>query len=177
MIEETRVCNHCGEEKPLSEMSKEKKNGKIYYRRRCHKCDSARKIKWQKENYDKYSESQAQVLKRRREQRSALEESHKYIYWDSRGSDKKKALDNDLTKEFIRDLIAEGCRYCGETNIRMTLDRIDNTIGHTQNNVIPCCIRCNIVKRDMPYEAWLMIAPAMREARKKGLFRGWTGRS
>jgi hypothetical protein len=32
------------------------------------------------------------------------------------------------------------------------LDRIDSTKGHTLDNVVPCCWRCNIAKRDMTQE-------------------------
>jgi len=58
----------------------------------------------------------------------------------------------------------------------MTLDRIDNDKGHTQDNVVPACIRCNYARRSMPYEAWLVVAKGMREAREQGLFGDWTGR-
>jgi hypothetical protein len=55
----------------------------------------------------------------------------------------------------------------------MTLDRIDNTIGHVKTNVKPACIRCNLLRRNMPYAAWLMLVPAVKKARKFGLFDGW----
>jgi len=81
-----------------------------------------------------------------------------------------------LTKGFIAEQVAKGCLYCGESEIRMTLDRICNEKGHTQDNVMPACIRCNYTRRDMPHEAWLVVAKGMREAREAGLFNGWTGR-
>jgi len=100
----------------------------------------------------------------------------RWIYEDARRSDRKRDLENDLTKAFIREQIEKGCSYCGEESIRMTLDRIDNSIGHLQSNCVPACIRCNCTRRHMPYEAWLIVAPAMREARLAGLFGDWTGR-
>src|SRR5579862_8733161 len=93
----------------------------------------------------------------------------RWIYKDSRQSDRKSGLENDLTKEFIEAAIAGGCTYCGETALRMTLDRIDNARGHTQDNVVAACIRCNYLRRSVPYAAWLVIAPAVRQAREQGL--------
>jgi hypothetical protein len=58
----------------------------------------------------------------------------------------------------------------------MTLDRKDNSKGHTQDNVNAACIRCNYARRDMPYGAWLFIVKGMREARMSGAFGTWTGR-
>jgi len=97
------------------------------------------------------------------------------IFVDCRVSDRKKGRDNDLDLEFVRKIIAQPCAYCGETEIRISLDRIDNALGHTKANVIQACERCNYFRRDMPYDAWLVIARAMRRARKKGLFGDWTG--
>jgi hypothetical protein len=57
----------------------------------------------------------------------------------------------------------------------MTVDRVDNDLGHLQSNVVPACVRCNHVRGQMPYEAWLMVAPGMRAAREAGLFGGWDG--
>lgn len=116
------------------------------------------------------------VNQRTTEQRHSNLFTAKFILIDSRQSDRRKGLANDLTRGFIQALITSGCVYCGETQIRMTLDRIDNDKGHTQDNVVPACIRCNYTRKDMPYEAWLRVARGMREAREAGLFNGWTGR-
>lgn len=59
--------------------------------------------------------------------------------------DKKKGLDNDITLDYFRKQIEDGCTYCGDTN-RVGLDRIDNTKGHTKSNVVPCCYDCNCAR-------------------------------
>jgi hypothetical protein len=92
-----------------------------------------------------------------------------------RTSDRERHLACDLTKSETIELLSRQCSYCGETKLTMSLDRIDNALGHTRANVIPACVRCNFVRKDMPYEAWLTLAPAMRAAREAGLFGDWTG--
>lgn len=94
---------------------------------------------------------------------------------DSKSSDKKKSRQNDLDINIVKDLLSKPCSYCGETKLRITLDRIDNSIGHLKSNVVPACIRCNYTRRDMPYEAWLYLTESMRKAREAGAFDNWTG--
>lgn len=89
--------------------------------------------------------------------------------------DRKKNLVNDLDLQFIFSLISQGCLYCGEKDLRMTLDRIDNSLGHTKNNVNPACCRCNSIRQNMPYAAWLFLVPRIREAREAGVFGHWIG--
>jgi hypothetical protein len=103
----------------------------------------------------------------------------RFIVSDSRRADKKAhpPRANDLTVAFVERLLAEadGCLYCGETELRMTADRIDNNLGHLQSNVNPACIRCNVIRGKMPYVAWMLIIPLVREARIQGLFGEWDG--
>ena len=101
----------------------------------------------------------------------------RFILREARRSDKLRGHTCDLTKQEIETLIAGGCRYCGERELRMTLDRIDNSKGHTLDNVVPACIRCNYARRNMPYEAWLCLTEGMRRARELDLLKGWTGRT
>lgn len=101
----------------------------------------------------------------------------RFILREARRSDTLRGHTCDLTKTEIEQLIGRGCSYCGETEVRMILDRIDNDKGHTLANVIPACIRCNYARRNMPYEAWLCLTDGMRRARELGLFNGWTGRT
>lgn len=97
------------------------------------------------------------------------------ILADARKADRRMGVEFDLNLTFVIRSIAQPCVYCGDTDLRRTLDRIENTKGHTRTNVVVACERCNYVRRNMPYEAWLAIAPAMRDARERGLFGGWTG--
>ena len=95
------------------------------------------------------------------------------IVEDSRKNDKRKGLECNITTEFVSSLISNPCMYCAETSIRMTLDRIENGIGHILGNVVPCCIRCNYIRGSMPYDAWIHIVPLIRSAREAGLFGDW----
>jgi hypothetical protein len=69
-------------------------------------------------------------------------------------SDKLISYEECLEKLVISKL---KCYYCKTDclltyeNVReqsqWTLDRLDNSIGHTQNNVVICCLKCNIKRR------------------------------
>jgi hypothetical protein len=110
---------------------------------------------------------------RKRSYRQDPSKRARFILEDSKKEDKKKDRENDLILEFIVNTISKGCSYCGENQIKICLDRIDNSIGHTQDNVVPACIRCNSIRGSMPYEAWLYIVPSVKEARINGLFDDW----
>jgi hypothetical protein len=96
---------------------------------------------------------------------------------DSRKADRKRSWTSDLTLELVEQLLTLPCSYCGDSKGRMTLDRVDNSIGHLASNLVPACLRCNYVRRDMPYQAWLIVARGMKEANEKGLFGSWWGRA
>lgn len=123
-----------------------------------------------KERYKKNKDAIRDRVKRRRR-----EDIAGAILTDAKRADKKRARAFDLDKEFVSAAIKLPCSYCGETQLRMTLDRIDNDLGHLKSNVVPACERCNYARRDMPAAAWIVVAKAMREARENGLFADWTG--
>lgn len=115
-------------------------------------------------------------LERRRFMRKNNIDTARWILADSKKAAKRKGLEHNLTYEDISRLASGPCSYCGESEIRMTLDRVDNEGGYTEGNVRAACIRCNYTRRHMPYEAWLEVAKGMRRARRAGLFGSWTGR-
>ena len=75
--------------------------------------------------------------------------------------------------EFVREAFLKPCEYCGGKDPVMTLDRKDSSTGHLVTNVTTCCLPCNVVKRDMPYDMWLLLVPGMRKARELGYFLQW----
>ena len=101
----------------------------------------------------------------------------RWILHEARRADKRRGLICDLAREVVEKLIEPGCHYCSEKDLRMTLDRVDNSKGHSLDNVVPACIRCNYTRRHMPYSAWLFLVEGMRQAREAGAFGSWTGRT
>lgn len=67
-----------------------------------------------------------------------------------RQKDKSKGFETDLTVEWIMDNIFNSkCYYCEETDwTKLGTDRIDNTKGHTMDNCICACGKCNIERKD-----------------------------
>ena len=64
-----------------------------------------------------------------------------------RNKDRRKGLlvEKPISIEQGLDLLSRACVYCGDTK-RVGLDRIDNSKGHSIDNVVPCCYDCNIAR-------------------------------
>jgi hypothetical protein len=65
----------------------------------------------------------------------------------------------EIPLEEFRDITAQGCFYCGASPNNSGgsnqnfgkytyngIDRVDNTIGYVEGNIVPCCRRCNRAK-------------------------------
>ena len=77
-----------------------------------------------------------------------------------------------LTKEQVRDLVTRPCRYCGALPAQRSrslrcngdflyngIDRVDNSLGYVEGNVVPCCGQCNNAKRTIgaeEFKAWIV---------------------
>lgn len=153
-----KVCNKCNRDLPLElfELIKSK-----YRRGTCNSCrykesdkDKAKK-RWKKSYFKMRADRVRSILN------------------DCKDSDRTYGRNNDLCLSFVQQVIKNSCHYCGDLKRKKTLDRIDNSIGHLQSNVVVACIRCNYIRRDMPYEAFLVISKTIIEVDKLGLFKDW----
>ncbi len=82
-----------------------------------------------------------------------------------------------LTRDEVRVLFASCCAYCGaqphRTGFKNSrdfvyngIDRVDNALGYTRANTVPCCKTCNIAKSTRSraeFVAWLKRAHAHLE--------------
>lgn len=64
---------------------------------------------------------------------------------------KKRDLHFDLVFVKFKEITNKNCVYCGgysDSNLEnfCGLDRVDSGKGYTQNNVFPCCWKCNDMK-------------------------------
>lgn len=166
------ICSECKEQKPLTSFSSRTSGGRKYPHVYCNPC------RYQKKKGYPSTRDKAKYYRAYRDRlRSDPQRVVQCILQDTRRSDRKKGLENDLTKEFVETTIANGCVYCGETNLRMTLDRCDNSIGHVMTNVVSACYRCNLTRGSMPIEAWNFLIEGMRAARLAGAFGSWRSKS
>lgn len=154
------------------------KDPELFYTRRtsCKECDKAASREHTRQGLPRKPKQpttkQNDLLKVKAKRRDPKYRP-KFILKDTRQSDRRSGRQNDLTLTFVQDLIAPGCSYCGETKLKMTLDRVDNEQGHLQANVVAACVRCNYMRRDMPYEAWSRLVPTIRQLCSEGLFGSW----
>jgi hypothetical protein len=169
-------CNKCGKKEPDVVFNLRKVQGRYYKRHLCTTCFAVyrKETRKPKKDYEELKKRQSLWGKHRR---SLPQFVAGFVLENSKRSDKVKGRQNDLDIEFVKSMLSAGaCSYCGESSIRLTLDRIDNAIGHLKTNVIVACVRCNSIRSNMPFAAWKKIVPAIRSTRLKGLFGDWQGR-
>jgi hypothetical protein len=170
-----KYCPSCKETKPHSDYHWRTVSGRRHPRAHCKICEN---LKRRRRSYMPNDDPRRIRSIKFRNHRWKTDRHYgtdigRFILSDSRKADRLKNRANDLDLPFIDSLIIHPCTYCLNDTIRMTLDRIDNDKGHTRDNVQPACIRCNYLRRDMPYDAWLYLVPSIREAVKLGLFGEW----
>ena len=75
--------------------------------------------------------------------------TNKHVIWNHyvKGA-QKRGINFALPKTRFNELILQPCFYCnhikeGEVN---GIDRLDNNLGYQEDNVVPCCETCNVMK-------------------------------
>ena len=88
----------------------------------------------------------------------------------------KRGLDFELSKDLLLSLTKEDCYYCGEkpsnifahkrnngTYVYNGVDRLDNTKGYVEGNVVACCKECNFAKQTSSVEEFLSMVERIYE--------------
>jgi hypothetical protein len=177
MITQTKRCTACGIDKPSNDFYT--RNSGQHLRTKCKSCLNRHEYSAYGDNPTyraKRKRAEAKSHAKQRFERANNINRHKYVYSEAHKQDRKHNRECDLDIEFVKNLISNGCTYCGRSpgQCKMTLDRVDNTLGHAKTNVVPACTNCNLTRGSMPYEPWVkFIAPAMRQANESGSLIGW----
>jgi hypothetical protein len=147
-----QTCNRCGrDDVKFFSQDAHTGDGKRYVRKICTGCTNKKTITCRREH------------------------RHITIYWNCYKSNLKRGESMELTKDDVKLMITRPCEYCGTNNERNGIDRKNNEIGYTLDNSVPCCIRCNALKRDMPLIAWNELVPIIKSITQRGLFGDWVG--
>ena len=58
----------------------------------------------------------------------------------------------------IQNIFNNPCHYCGESDwLKIGCDRIDNSLPHRPDNVVPCCDKCNKKRGTTPYGEYMRL--------------------
>lgn len=78
--------------------------------------------------------------------------------------DKKRRFEYNLDADWlIENILFKECVYCGDKEY-IGCDRIDNSKGHTKENVLPCCAICNSTRgNNYSYEEMLLIGKTIKK--------------
>lgn len=96
------------------------------------------------------------------------------LYDEYKRNAKKRNIDFNLTFEEFDDITNKKCHYCNSEPKEISLkhikrygnssqpnitkngiDRLDNELGYNIDNCVPCCEKCNKIKRDMSLEDFI----------------------
>ena len=151
-----KICCRCKKEKDLKEFSKLKKT-KDGYQYNCKECQRVY-----------YKNNREKILKTETKYRLNNRERHLINMYKRKDKDKNR--ENDLTLEWFKENItSKPCLYCGDTK-NIGADRIDNTKGHTKDNVVPCCLLCNQTRsNNFTLEEMIRIGKVIREIKNDRL--------
>lgn len=93
-------------------------------------------------------------------------------------SARRRGFEWKLTEEFFLSLITQECWYCGTRPgqeerkcpgvVFNGIDRIDNALGYTGDNVVSCCVRCNYAKHTMGQAEFLDLVQKIAERHSNG---------
>ena len=117
-----------------------------------------RKVKYQNDeeyrNMMKTKSKEYQHTHRGKSRRTTPEQRAKRLLADYKIDDKNKNRQFNLTFDWIMSNIFGGqsCVYCGETSWNLLgCDRIDNNKGHTTDNCVCSCGKCNVKRKKQNY--------------------------
>lgn len=146
-----KTCSKCKISKSLDEFptaskSKNTKEG------RCKTCKAEYKRFWYSQNRD--------YLNKRPNTR----------YNKAKHDASRRKLSWELFKSQYLSLLSKICYYCDEKlpDFRSGLDRLDNSVGYSLDNVVPCCSSCNIGRNtNFTPEEWKIAIQAVMKYRKE----------
>ena len=172
VIPAEKICPSCFKTKTAKEFYKNKgaSDGLSWRCRSCH-------IEWRKENKEELKEYRQDY---NLENSNEIKDSRKTYAQSPKGrfgtykhaaKQNKRSFELTLVDHFIpgapNTYWQKPCTYCDDAIATVGLDRIDNDKGYTVDNVVPCCVDCNLTRQDRwTHEEMKIIGPAIAKIKK-----------
>jgi hypothetical protein len=159
-----RWCSKCKENRPVEEFQRNSalKDGVHCWCKPC--CKKYKKVSYikQRERMEADPGFRDAFNERSRRNSRLWEERHplqaRIRFY--RNNAKRRGIEYDLDPLLFEDLSTDRCFYChADPEPFNGVDRVDNTKGYTENNVVSCCKTCNLAKKELTreeFESWAM---------------------
>lgn len=105
-----------------------------------------------------YQENRESIAEQQRQYRQTPNGRAHHLVNKYKQSDKESNRGEcTLTAQWVVDnIFTQPCHWCGETDWKkLGCDRIDNSLPHTPDNVLPCCDECNKKRGRKTYEEFM----------------------
>jgi hypothetical protein len=139
----TKYCNFC-----KKEHKKIKRYWEVHYLKNKDKKYPVYRCREHRRKYSMLPHVRNKRLEKNKTQKMSIKTKYRCLLQSSKRK-KLNLLEFNIDIKNYEQLLKKGCFYCGIilTNIGgASLDRIDNDIGYTIQNVVPCCGDCNKVR-------------------------------
>lgn len=133
--------------------NQEHKEEIVEYQKRYHQEHREELLEGKKQYYREHREERLEYDKRHRQEHPEYLKQYRQTQYGRAATllggyhqkDKLKGFETDLTPEWIvNNIFNSKCYYCEESDwTQLGTDRIDNTKGHTMDNCICACMKCN----------------------------------
>lgn len=163
-----RTCAKCQTEKELNADNFHRcKSRHLGFEYVCKLCERKRCTKHKKE-WSSFTEEQKQKARARNKKYNTVHRKRlkpNVVLKSYARTDKLKGMECDLTLEYVKVSLLSNCHYCGFPPTG--LDRINNKLGHTIENTVPCCKECNIARMDnFSHEEMFVIGKAIKKIKE-----------
>lgn len=101
--------------------------------------------KWVQDNWEEHKENM------RKYGQSINGKISRYI---TKGKQRNLIDDEQEARILFRDILQQECLYCG-VNENNGIDRIDSNLKYSEDNCVPCCTVCNLIKNSMDAASFL----------------------
>lgn len=130
----SKYCSRCQLIKDYSEFWFVKGKPHSY----CRECANAYRNQWYRTEKGRDHQHRQAILPTSR-------------YYTAKYAAIKRGLEFSINLVQFREIVSLACVYCGGLldTTGSSMDRSDNSIGYTPENVVPCCGVCNYVKGDV----------------------------
>lgn len=162
-----KVCIHCNESKEIS--SNFPVNGRVF-KNICKNCYNLNeyykeyRLRERTKDEKGFIEHNTKVhqkwvmnnLERHKEYMKEYGQSidGKISRYITKGKERNLIIDEEKTRELFRTLLQIECLYCG-VNENNGIDRINSNLPYSEENCVPCCTACNLIKNSMDAASFL----------------------